>query len=275
MEPQNYLPQSEIFFSCTEMQVLVREHFVPEHVLTHVYTGKLLVTESDRTYTIEEGDTVMFSKNHLAKITKFPGNELPFKSITIFFKQTFLQKYYTEHPLTDRRVSSSRVRKFGSHPLLDSLFNSILPYYELTENLPEDFTDLKLKEAIAIIRKIDPGAEAILYDITEPGKIDLAAFMQKNFSFNISNEQFAYLTGRSMATFKRDFQKIFGTSPQKWLLQKRLETAHYLIAQRNQKPSDVYLEVGFENLSHFSYAFKQLFGYTPSSIPVSVSTNHL
>jgi AraC-like DNA-binding protein len=28
----------------------------------------------------------------------------------------------------------------------------------------------------------------------------------------------------------------------------------------------VYLEVGFENLSHFSTAFKQEFGYTASSL---------
>jgi AraC-like DNA-binding protein len=45
---------------------------------------------------------------------------------------------------------------------------------------------------------------------------------------------------------------------------RRLKEAHFLIAERNQKPSDAYIEVGFENLSHFS--FKQMFGYNPSSL---------
>jgi AraC-like DNA-binding protein len=35
---------------------------------------------------------------------------------------------------------------------------------------------------------------------------------------------------------------------------------------KNQKPSDVYLEVGFEDLSHFSFVFKKEFGKTPSEV---------
>ncbi|PWT74573.1 MAG: AraC family transcriptional regulator, partial [Bacteroidetes bacterium] len=103
----------------------------------------------------------------------------------------------------------------------------------------------------------------------EPGKIDIAEFMLKNYTFNIAIERFAYLTGRSLATFKRDFQKAFNMPPQKWLLEKRLKQAHFLIAEKNCKPSDIYLEVGFENLSHFSNSFKQHFGYSPSSVTVS------
>jgi len=39
-----------------------------------------------------------------------------------------------------------------------------------------------------------------------------------------------------------------------------------LIKEKGSKPSDVYLEVGFEDLSHFSYAFKNAFGVAPSKI---------
>ncbi|MBA4058569.1 MAG: AraC family transcriptional regulator, partial [Marivirga sp.] len=43
-----------------------------------------------------------------------------------------------------------------------------------------------------------------------------------------------------------------------------LELAHYQFAEKNKKPVDVCYEVGFENLSHFSYAFKKYFGYAPT-----------
>jgi AraC-like DNA-binding protein len=59
---------------------------------------------------------------------------------------------------------------------------------------------------------------------------------------------------------------LFETTPEKWLQHKRLEQAHYLITQKEQRPSEVYLEVGFENLSHFSYAFKKEFGLTPTEL---------
>ncbi len=79
-------------------------------------------------------------------------------------------------------------------------------------------------------------------------------------------EKFGYLTGRSLTTFKRDFKKAFNTTPQRWLTQKRLELAHYRVAEKKMKPVDVYLEVGFEDLSHFSFAFKKHFGYTPIAL---------
>lgn len=44
----------------------------------------------------------------------------------------------------------------------------------------------------------------------------------------------------------------------------RLERAHYLITQEKRSPTDVYVEVGFENLSHFSDSFKSQFGYNSS-----------
>ena len=90
--------------------------------------------------------------------------------------------------------------------------------------------------------------------------------MEKNFMFNLPLEKFGYLTGRSIATFNRDFRKIFKETPQKWLTKKRLDLAYYQLKEKDKKPVDVYLETGFENLSHFSYAFKKEFGYSPSSL---------
>jgi len=92
------------------------------------------------------------------------------------------------------------------------------------------------------------------------------SYMEKNFMYNLPLEKFGYLTGRSLTTFKRDFKKAFNTTPQRWLTQKRLELAHYQFAEKKMKPIDVCYEVGFENLSHFSFAFKKHFGYAPSEL---------
>ncbi|MGY0037778.1 helix-turn-helix domain-containing protein [Pedobacter sp. NJ-S-72] len=90
--------------------------------------------------------------------------------------------------------------------------------------------------------------------------------MNKNFHFNVEMKRFAYLTGRSLATFKRDFEKIYQTSPNRWLQQRRLQEAYHLIREKGKTVSDVYLEVGFEDLSHFSFAFKKKYGMAPSKI---------
>lgn len=84
--------------------------------------------------------------------------------------------------------------------------------------------------------------------------------------FNMPLEKFGYLTGRSLTTFKRDFHKAFNSTPQRWLTKKRLELAHYQLNEKNKKPVDIYYETGFENLSHFSFAFKKQFGYSPTEL---------
>jgi AraC-like DNA-binding protein len=75
----------------------------------------------------------------------------------------------------------------------------------------------------------------------------------QQFPFNVPIEKFAQLTGRSLAGFKRDFQKIFNMSPRHWLQEKR------------KKPSAIYLDLGFESLSHFSASFKKRFGKAPTA----------
>jgi len=76
-------------------------------------------------------------------------------------------------------------------------------------------------------------------------------------------EEIASFTGRSLSTFKRDFKKISDLPPQKWLIQRRLRAAYEKIKEDGKRVSDVYMEVGFKNLSHFSVAFKKQYGFSP------------
>jgi AraC-like DNA-binding protein len=94
----------------------------------------------------------------------------------------------------------------------------------------------------------------------------LEEFILKNFHRHASIKHFPRLSGRSLTSFKRDFFETFRTSPGTWLKDKRLSEAYYLIKKKSQKPQDIYLDLGFENLSHFYTSFKQKYGHTPTEI---------
>ena len=49
-------------------------------------------------------------------------------------------------------------------------------------------------------------------------------------------------------------------------MSRRLEEARRLIEEEKERPLDVYLRVGFKNLSHFSTAYKRQYGYPPSAV---------
>lgn len=131
---------------------------------------------------------------------------------------------------------------------------------------------LKVKEGVKLLMLALPGLRNFLFDFSEPHKIDLERFMLNNFQFNIPIEKFAQLTGRSLAGFKRDFLKTFGVSPRHWLQDKWLNAAKYLIEIKHKRPSAIYLDLGFESLSHFSHSFKKKFGKSPSELTHNLST---
>lgn len=105
-----------------------------------------------------------------------------------------------------------------------------------------------------------------MFDFSKPWKMDILDFMEENYTSDLSIEEIAHYTGRSLATFKRDFKKISDLTPEKWLIGRRLEKAYELIKGGRKKVVDVYAEVGFRNPSHFSTAFKKRFGIAPAAI---------
>jgi len=73
----------------------------------------------------------------------------------------------------------------------------------------------------------------------------------------------------SLSTFKRRFMKIYRTSPNKWLLEKRMQKAAQLLKGGDLKASEIYCELGYENLSSFIQSFKQIYGITPKQYQLS------
>jgi len=78
--------------------------------------------------------------------------------------------------------------------------------------------------------------------------------------------ELAALSNRSLATFKRDFQRHYGVSPRQWINRRRLEHAQLLLRQTAQKISDIALSCGFESVSHFIRIFRKEYGATPQSL---------
>jgi AraC-like DNA-binding protein len=252
---------AEVFISCKKEVHYSRELMLPQPALVRVISGEVRIAAADRSYRFFAGDTILFPRDQLARMSKLPLNGQPCVAISVIFSKYRLEQYYKGiQPMAER---SHEPLIFANHLLLQSLFNSLLPYFELADALPADIAALKVEEAVRIVRAIHPGADGLLGHFEVPGKLDLVTFMEQNFRFNLPLEKFGYLTGRSLTTFKKDFKKAFNTSPGRWLTHKRLELAHYQIVEQRRKPSEVYLDAGFEDLSHFTFAFKKQYGYPP------------
>ncbi|WP_229317343.1 AraC family transcriptional regulator [Larkinella sp. C7] len=225
------------------------------------------------TYTMNPGDAVIARKNQLVRYTKYKENDL-FEKIIITLDEPFLRRFQERHPVdVPVFANDDSFLLIEKTKFIHSFVHSLEPYYTGDLQIDDTFADLKREELLLILLKANPQLAGVFFNFSVPEKINLEAFMNRNFRFNISLERFAYLTGRSLSSFKRDFQKRFGTTPYHWLKKKRLDEAHFQLSNQHLKPTQVYLEVGFEDLSHFSFAFKQQFGKTPTEVAESQNTN--
>ena len=265
-KPQS-LSKANIFLTCTEEKYYTNELIVEKNTLIRMISGGMKIILPGVTYVIGAGDTIFFPRNELAKVIKTPKDGRPYKSVAIYLTTEAVQQYFLQHNIKGKHYQSKPcIKLMDQHPLLESLFNSLLPYFDMTNNLPAGIADGKIDEAISILKSIDEDVFNVIGNFEDPGKINLAEFMETNYMFNMPIEKFGYLTGRSLTTFKKDFKKAFNTTPQRWLTQRRLGLAYHQISDLNKRPVDVCYESGFENLSHFSFAFKKQYGINPTEL---------
>lgn len=256
-----------ILYSCYHKVSRQGENFVPQHTISYQLAGSFVLTNGTETYTAEAGSLHLIRKNQLVKFTKCPPDYGDFESLNIYLNDDRLRMFAQEyHFLADHHLATTPLLAIEPTALLQQYFASI-QVMMTTHNLHnQPLVDLKIKELLLIVLEANPVLKDILFDFSNPQKIDLEAFMNQNYQFNVSLDRFAYLTGRSLATFKRDFAKLFNTTPHQWILQKRLHEAYYLIKEKGQTASNIYLDLGFEDLSHFSYAFKKQFGLNSTEV---------
>lgn len=79
-------------------------------------------------------------------------------------------------------------------------------------------------------------------------------------------EELAFLCHMSESTFSRKFKQVFGATPTKYFISRRLEKAEQLVRKTDKSFTEIALDCGFEEISYFSRVFKQHFDVSPSQM---------
>ena len=92
---------------------------------------------------------------------------------------------------------------------------------------------------------------------------DITNYMQTHYDEKITLESLSKKYNYSPNYIQSTFRKTIGMSPQKYLLDIRLEKAKYLIFEGNKSLIDVSLSCGFSSQSYFTCCFKKKYRHTP------------
>lgn len=240
-----------------------------EHTLIYLCSGELEIEERGKKTILHEGDCAFMRRDNQMRLQKHCGEGKPYRSVVLKFSRAFLREFYQklnkrEMPTESRRERVSLYLLPTCRPDIRSLCESVIPYFDSGTKPSEEVLRLKMIEGVYLLLNTDINLYASLFDFVEPWKIDILDYLNDNYMHDLSMEQIASYTGRSLATFKRDFAKVCDATPQKWIINRRLEAAHDLIKSGKKKVTEVCFDVGFKNLSHFSKMYKETYGVAPS-----------
>jgi transcriptional regulator GlxA family with amidase domain len=158
-----------------------------------------------------------------------------------------------------------------------SFFYGMIPYFNQGTPPAESLLELKFKELLLNLLSDPQNSDMLAYirSIEGQRKTPVWQVMESNYIYNLSVGEFARLAQRSIAAFNRDFREYYGTTPGKWLSEKRLSRARQLLHGSERSVSEIADDCGFENLTHFSRVFKEKYSLSPMQYRKNEKEKHL
>ncbi len=241
-------------------------YWVQKNYFCYIIKGGARWRTPKADFTFRVGDAAFLTRG-AHRVFKIDDGE--FCALIIFMPDEFIASALRNEldtleklPKTDE---SEAVIPLRLDQTLIDYFGSLLNYLSQSSPPSKSLLKLKFKELVLNIigNNRNPLVTQYFRMAVSNKKKDLRSIMEEHFFFNLKMEEFADMTGRSLASFRRDFKKQFGMPPGKWLKNKRLEHAQFLLKTTELNINEIAMDSGFENTSHFIKAFKEIYNLTP------------
>lgn len=259
MEKPNY----PIMFKQNLIRENKNQEALKDYLLINVAEGRGCMEVNDITYPLHQGETYLVNRQ---KRVQFKTEE----TLQLFFiriSEKAVEEYlFRNKSYAPKKSHPNSVVMMPQHLLINAFFSGVESGVDNDYRASMPLVFLKMQECIGILTCVLPELYDWFYQMNRIQKIDLHEFMEAHFKENLPLEQFAIASGRSLSTFRREFIKEFGMTPQRWLLKRRLQEAHHLITQFHKSPSAFLYDLGFESFPHFSRNFKSIYGIQPSML---------
>jgi len=260
---------SVVFFKDLESDLVDIEFCTNSPCLVYIQAGRELITTSENEqFQLEPRDLIFFPKGQNL-FSDYRGEDGQLNAFLVFFSQDVVRGFLaSKKKLTSAKGLERSAFKIAPNDFFDIFFAGL---HQSSDQLSRSKSIIKCKllELLHLVELQDSDnllRKNLSLDIQTSTKRNIVRLMNQYAVSNLTVADLAALSGRSVASFNRDFKKFYSTTPKQWLLEKRLEYANTLLVQTDQTVTDIALHVGYENVSHFIKAFKEKYGATPKQL---------
>ena len=222
------------------------------------------VITGNKTVSIDHQDFLMMKSGHLLMTERF-AHPCKYRSLLLFFSDKAVLDFCRKHHINlDHQGSNTKVLNFHKDAFLTNLLEGLLELSKMEESMQSKLLPLKFEELMLyLVTTQGAGFLAALLAHTTDQARHFKEVVESNKLNKLSLKELAFLCHMSLSTFKREFEKMYGQSPSRWFQDQRLEYSAFLLKNEAKRASDIFDEVGYENLSNFIHAFKNKYGITP------------
>lgn len=242
--------------------------FQDEACFTYLKEGELSLTSPTDNLSIQTEESVLLRcGNYFANaIRKHPAKTCEVFAVHLY-PDILKELYKNEFPnFIKGDAHKPYIRKIEKQGVLAHFIQSLDFYFENPNLVTDDLLKLKIKELILLLLQTDNAENIITLfsHLFNPRQAGLFEVVEAHLYSSISIVELARLTGRSLSTFKRDFETQFTATPANFIKEKKLEKALELLQSTELSVSEICYEVGFQDTSHFTKTFKQKYNQSPS-----------
>lgn len=236
-----------------------------KNTFSFLQEGTKEVFFDNSTHAIDNSQFLLMKSGNCLMTEKLSSDSKYYRSILFFFSTEdvleFIRKFEFE-TVTGESHYSTYSFKYDS--FVRGFTKSLLHISELSKSVQNNILKSKFEEIMLYL--IDLKGLNFVYSLIDNSDNKNQKFIQtieSNRLNKLTIKELSFLSNMSVSTFKREFEKNFHSTPSKWFQDKRLEYSAFLLKSSSKRPSDIFEEIGYENLSNFIQAFKIKFGVTP------------
>lgn len=236
------------------------------HMFSFLQIGRKQVHFAETSVAVDKTQSILTTKGNCLW-TELIDTENSYYCKLFFFSEEILNRFLEKHPLTLKSQRGIPYFVIENDDYITAFINSLtaIGNKTLTEN--KELLFVKFEEILLYLtQKYGDDFLIYLHSLTNKESSQFREVIEQHVYSNLKIEEIAFLCSMSLSTFKRHFKNEYAASPGKWFQDKRLEKAKILLEQKQAKASDVYLDIGYNNLSNFSTAFKNKFGISPKDL---------
>lgn len=260
--------QLQAYDYLSSKEVIRRQINLKKHTFSFLIDGTKEVFLNDSNISIDNSEFILMKSGHCMMTEKLSDSK-NYRSLLLFFTNDNVQQFSLKYGLKQNGIEpkNDSVYKFEYDNYIKLFVSSVLDVLEATNTLQEKLLTVKFEELLLYISEKYGGAflQALTYQSNDSAQRFISIVESNQFK-KLALEELAFLCHMSVSTFKREFEKHYSITPIKWFHNKRMERAKYMLCQLQKNPSEIYPEIGYQNLSSFIQAFKEKYGITPKQL---------